>query len=519
MITHDIEQGTPEWHEFRQKHFNASEAAAMLGISPYMTRDELLKKKVYGIEKEHSEYTQKLFAEGHRLEQMARLEAEKELEMELFPAVGSNGVCAASFDGTSMDGKAIWEHKIINSDLRKIVYGQPETLPDYYMAQVQHQLYVSGAMYCLFTASNEKENKAVYIGPDEGWFERITTGWARFAKDMGTYILEETKPQVTGTAPEQLPALFIELTGKVTASNLQEFRERAMDVIGAINTDLQTDEDFADADKTAKWCKDVEARLDAAKQHALAQTQSIDDLFKTLDAVREEARQKRLSLEKLVKERKDYLKAQIIRDGQDKFRSMIRVHMLDLLMSLNEQCRDSLLRKIEEKFIGEFVAATKGLKTIDSIKSAVDATLSKAFSDAPVLICDYKSMVEWLASSGHAEYENTLLRDLPELLFKYSKDIEAFYLVVQSRISEHQKLIAAQEEKARIAKEQAENVPEVKPEPEKKQEHILIQATSSTRFGNPVDAFLATYGPDSKKRYNVILNNFYNYLKDNGHVK
>ena len=37
-----LTQGSPEWHAHRAKHFNASDAAAMLGISPYMSRDELL---------------------------------------------------------------------------------------------------------------------------------------------------------------------------------------------------------------------------------------------------------------------------------------------------------------------------------------------------------------------------------------------------------------------------------------------------------------------------------------------
>ena len=32
-----------------------------------------------------------------------------------------------------------------------------------------------------------------------------------------------------------------------------------------INTNLESDEDFADAEKTVKWCADVEDRLAAAK--------------------------------------------------------------------------------------------------------------------------------------------------------------------------------------------------------------------------------------------------------------
>ena len=42
----------------------------------------------------------------------------------------------------------------------------------------------------------------------------------------------------------------------VTFSNLAEFKAGAMRVLGAINRDLQTDEDFADAEQTVKWAKE-----------------------------------------------------------------------------------------------------------------------------------------------------------------------------------------------------------------------------------------------------------------------
>ena len=54
-------------------------------------------------------------------------------------------------------------------------------------------------------------------------------------------------PVPTGKAPDQLPALRVDLKGMVTFSNLAEFKAGAMRVLGAINRDLQTDEDFADA--------------------------------------------------------------------------------------------------------------------------------------------------------------------------------------------------------------------------------------------------------------------------------
>ncbi|WP_419178519.1 hypothetical protein [Pseudomonas syringae] len=44
--------------------------------------------------------------------------------------------------------------------------------------------------------------------------------------------------------------------------------------------------------------------MEAAKQHALSQTETIDALFRTIDEISEQARRKCLELDKLVKAHK-----------------------------------------------------------------------------------------------------------------------------------------------------------------------------------------------------------------------
>lgn len=75
----------------------------------------------------------------------------------------------------------------------------------------------------------------------------------------------------------------------VTASNLAEWKDRAIAVFQGISQDLTTDQDFADAEKTVKWCGEIEDQLKGAKQHALSQTESIDLLFRTIDDISEQA--------------------------------------------------------------------------------------------------------------------------------------------------------------------------------------------------------------------------------------
>ena len=115
-----IIQGTPEWHEFRSRHLGASDAPAMMGESPYKTRDELLREKATGVAVDVSEETQRRFDDGHRFEALARPLAEKIIGEELYPVVGSNGKFAASFDGVAMLGDVIFEHKTLNAALAAI---------------------------------------------------------------------------------------------------------------------------------------------------------------------------------------------------------------------------------------------------------------------------------------------------------------------------------------------------------------------------------------------------------------
>ena len=69
----ELVQGTPEWEEFRLHHFGASEAAAMLGLSTKVKRNELLHMKHTGTPKEFSDWVQEhILDHGHEVEALAR---------------------------------------------------------------------------------------------------------------------------------------------------------------------------------------------------------------------------------------------------------------------------------------------------------------------------------------------------------------------------------------------------------------------------------------------------------------
>jgi predicted phage-related endonuclease len=441
MITHSLQQGTPEWDEFRMNHFGSSEAAAMLGLSSKVTRNELLRMKRTGIAKEFSDWVQKNILDyGHEVEASARPLVEHMLGEELYPVTCSDGKISASCDGLTMLEDIAFEHKQWNENLAAAV--ADGILPEEYMPQCQQILMVTGAVKVIFVVSDGSQENFIHVDvlPDQAWFEKLRAGWAQFEMDLENYQHVETKPEVIGLAPESLPALRIEVSGAVTASNLNEFKVRATEVFNSIKTELETDTDFANADKTTKWCKEVEDRLEAAKQHALSQTSSIDELFRTIDAIKEEARQKRLTLEKLVKQRKETIRADKVEISRKKFTAHVstlqaEVSGVNLVISQPD-----------------FGGAIKGLKTLTSIQNELDTTLANAIIAADAYAKDVREKLSWCKenAAGHS----ALFPDLQALI---TKPMEDFTLTISSRIEQHKKAEAdrLEAERERIRQEEA----------------------------------------------------------------
>ena len=76
MRTLNLAQGSPEWLAHRRTTRNASEAPAMMGASPYVTRTELVRQRATGIDREIDAATQRVFDRGHEVEPALRALAE-----------------------------------------------------------------------------------------------------------------------------------------------------------------------------------------------------------------------------------------------------------------------------------------------------------------------------------------------------------------------------------------------------------------------------------------------------------
>lgn len=442
-VEHACPQGCAEWHALRADKFTASEAPAMMGVHKNTTRTELLRMKKTGITRDVSEWVQRfLFDKGHAAEFAARPVVEGIIGEDLYPVTVTanvNGLpLLASMDGLTMTGgvEVGWETKLLNQDLRAAV--EAGTLDEHYTVQMEQQLMVSGASRIYFTTTD---------GTPEGTFgmwyesnpalrERIVAGWAQFAEDVTTYEPEPETVKPVGVAPEALPALRIEVTGMVTASNLAAFREHALAVFSGIKTDLQTDADFADAEKTVKWCKEVEDRLDAAKQHALSQTASIDELFRTIDAIKEEARQKRLTLDKLVKAEKENRKSEIVAQARKAYGD----HWSAL-------CRRVGGEWIPAVGVSYFADAIKGLKSLDSMRDKVSTALANAKIEA-------NAIADRIDANRKTVEDMSLLPDFAQVCTKAPDDFAALYAMrKQQRAEAEAKRLEAEREKIRREEE------------------------------------------------------------------
>ena len=432
MIELNVTQGSESWHQARAKCFNASEAPAMQGVSPYKTRSALLDEKATGIVPEVDAATQARFDNGHAVEALARPLIEEIIGEELYPIVATDdsGKYLASSDGATMLCNIGFEHKLWNSDIAaQVIEGN---VPESHRAQLDHQFLVFGFDKIIFVCSDGTAEKMVHCWyyPQPERIAALKAGWEQFAADLANYQHTETKPAAVAEVIDDLPALTVQLVGQVTASNLADFKTAVTARIQAINTTLVTDNDFATADKMVKFLDDGEKRLDLVKSQALAQTESIDALFRTIDSLKAEMRSKRLTLDKLVKAEKENRKAEIVIAASREFGA----HCAALGGRVG----------VPVSVAVSFADAVKGLKSLDSMRDKVSVALANAKIEA-------NSIADRIdANRKTAGDDIGLLPDFAGICTKAPDDFAALLSMrINARKEAEEKRLAAEREKIR----------------------------------------------------------------------
>ncbi|WP_205412556.1 endonuclease [Janthinobacterium lividum] len=396
--------------------------------------------KATGLAKEFSDWVQENILDyGHEVEALARPFAERIIGDDLYPATLSLGRESASCDGLNMAETIGFEHKQWNAELAASV--RADVLPEEHQPQVQQQLLVTGAEKWLFMTSDGTEENMVWmwVYPDAAWFERIVAGWEQFDVDVANYtqVDHAVKPEAAPAAA--LPALVVQTEGKVVSSNLMAYQKAAEKFLSTIKTDLQDDQDFADAEYNVKFCGEAEAKLEHAKAAALAQTSTIDEVMRTVDHIKAQFRSKRLELEKLVKTRKEQIKETILNDGRRAY--------ADHVAALETEIAPIRLQLVTPDFAG----AMKAKRTLASLHDAVGTTLANAKIAANTQAADYRAKQSWCRE--HAATYGFLFMDMANII---GKPMEDFQLVITSRIADHKRAeeAKAEAERARIREEE-----------------------------------------------------------------
>ncbi|ARK44737.1 endonuclease [Burkholderia pseudomallei] len=434
---HSLTQGSAEWLAHRANFWNASDAPAMMGVSPYKTRSELLREKATGIVREVDGYTQTLFDDGHRFEALARPLAEEIIGADLYPVSVTLGKLAASLDGLTMAEDIQWEHKSLNDAIRAAQTAAE--LPIYLRAQMEQQFKVSGASKTLFQASlwddegNLIEEKHFWYEPDLELQQQVVDGWIQFERDLAEYRAAEVVEKPKAEAIMALPALAVQIRGEVITSNLPAFQAAAEKFIAGIKMDLETDEDFVNGDATIKFCDAKEKEIAIAMDAAIAQMASVDELMRTGNLVKDQLRAKRLALTKQIDVRKAQIKENAVTERRNKWAEHVA--------AINAELKTVQIMVPAPDFVG----AIKGLKTIASLYDKLDTALANGKIAADAAAKDLRAKLDWYKS--HEEYA-FLFRDLQALIQKPAEDFE---LAVTARITEHK-----QQEDQKEAKRKAD---------------------------------------------------------------
>ena len=192
----NLEQDTPEWLAWRKTVITATEAASIMGMSPYVSLMDVYKGKFgEGEEFVPNDATK----HGKSLEPFAREYFVKTKGIEVSPACIESDeyyFLGASLDGISSCGEVLLEIKCPyrrkNHDLAK----QGIILP-YYLAQIQHQFICSRAKICYFLSYTKDDQVIIEVKPNPEFEEKYIEKAKKFWDD----VLNFTPPQNTTKQP------------------------------------------------------------------------------------------------------------------------------------------------------------------------------------------------------------------------------------------------------------------------------------------------------------------------------
>ena len=452
MKTVNLIQGSPEWHAHRAQHFNASDAPAMMGCSPYKTREELIAELATGVTPEVKPAQQRIFDAGHQFEALARPLAEEIVGEELYPVVGAEGRYSASFDGLTMLEDTAFEHKSLNAALREAMVDgcTGADLPLVYQVQMEQQAMVSGCTRILFMASKWEADREtgewVLVEERHCWYTpnlelrtHIVAGWEQLEREITGYVVPAAAPmKVVAEEVTTLPVVFCRVSGDLEVKHSLPAFEAAWGefLANKLMREPESDQDFATLEQQVKAMEAAEAQLDAAEESALSETEVLSKFIVLKRALLDMVCEQRKASKRQLTTKKESIKLAQVQRGQKAFAEHIA--------ALNTRLGKPYMPAVPADFPG----AIKGKRTVDSLRGAVNDELARA-KIAANEVAD-RIQVNLTTLRELASQHAFLFADTAQIVLKAADDCTT---LVKARIAEHQaaeaKRLEAEREKIR----------------------------------------------------------------------
>lgn len=228
-------QGSPEWLETRKNYLGASECAAVLGLNPYKTAEQLWQEKVGLREPDKENYHMR---RGKEKEDMI-IGRWLEINQESWSTKGGPDVeiskdypfLRASYDYISREGDYILEVKAPEKIYKEV--------PKMYWVQIQFQLLISGLKYGHFYALDEEGKHLSYTHFLDNLFiadaiPRLQKFWHHV--QTKTPLIETAEAQIENA---EFEALLLELEEK--DQELKHLDKRVTEIRSLIRSHLTAD--------------------------------------------------------------------------------------------------------------------------------------------------------------------------------------------------------------------------------------------------------------------------------------
>lgn len=190
----DLDQGSEKWLQWRKTRLTATSASILMDMNPFKTINDLW-EEMLGITPPKP--ANEKMKRGNALEPIARDLLIKETGIDFKPICCEHDQdwwMAASLDGISPDHEIVCEIKCpkMQTHLETVA---DQKIPEFYFAQCQHQLFVTGAQKVLYTSYHPDciDNDflcIVEVLPDPGFIEELR----KRAKDFYENCLCQMSP-------------------------------------------------------------------------------------------------------------------------------------------------------------------------------------------------------------------------------------------------------------------------------------------------------------------------------------